>query len=189
MGLDMYLTKKKHLGNAKLNLKVLDNEYEWYKNKGKTYSLDNCTCIVQEVGYWRKANAIHKWFVDNVQEGNDDCKEYWVSPNKLEELLDTCKKVKETAKIEMGKVVVCQRYNADTKQFEKEYEDGEIITNVEEIEKILPTTDGFFFGNTDYDKWYMQDIYYTIEMLEKVLLEEEKESKQENNSYYYTSSW
>jgi hypothetical protein len=24
------------------------------------------------VGYWRKANAIHRWFVEHVQDGNDD---------------------------------------------------------------------------------------------------------------------
>ena len=27
----------------------------------------------EEVGYWRKANAIHGWFVRNVQNGKDDC--------------------------------------------------------------------------------------------------------------------
>lgn len=28
--------------------------------------------IWQEIGYWRKANHIHKWFVDKVQGGDDD---------------------------------------------------------------------------------------------------------------------
>ena len=44
-----------------------------------------------EVMYWRKANAIHKWFVDNVQGGEDDCREYPVSNDQLIELRDTCK--------------------------------------------------------------------------------------------------
>ena len=26
-----------------------------------------------QIASWRKANAIHKWFVDNVQDGVDDC--------------------------------------------------------------------------------------------------------------------
>ena len=51
-----------------------------------------------EAGYWRKANQIHKWFVDNVQEGNDDCKDYPVSREDLEKLLDACEKVKEDNK-------------------------------------------------------------------------------------------
>jgi hypothetical protein len=31
---------------------------------------------------------------------------------------------------------------------------------------ILPTTPGFFFGNTDYDEWYYNDIKDTIQFLE-----------------------
>ena len=28
--------------------------------------------------YWRKANAIHGWFVKNAQQGIDDCRTYSV---------------------------------------------------------------------------------------------------------------
>ena len=38
--------------------------------------------------YWRKANQIHAWFVDNVQGGEDNCGEYYVSHEKLKSLLD-----------------------------------------------------------------------------------------------------
>lgn len=41
--------------------------------------------------YWRKSNQIHKWFVDNVQGGNDDCGNYYVSKDKLKELRETCR--------------------------------------------------------------------------------------------------
>ena len=44
-----------------------------------------------EIIYWRKANAIHKWFVENVQEGVDDCGEYEVTVEQLTELRDLCK--------------------------------------------------------------------------------------------------
>ena len=48
----------------------------------------------EEVYYWRKANAIHKWFVDNVQDGIDDC---WyhrpVTKEDLKTLADSCKVV------------------------------------------------------------------------------------------------
>jgi hypothetical protein len=47
--------------------------------------------IVEEVGYWRKANQIHQWFVDNVQGGVDDCRDAYVERAKLEELLNLCK--------------------------------------------------------------------------------------------------
>jgi len=49
--------------------------------------------VVEEVGYWRKANQIHKWFVDVVQQGEDDCGSYYVGRESLEELLDICKKI------------------------------------------------------------------------------------------------
>jgi hypothetical protein len=39
---------------------------------------------------WRKANAIHKWFVDNVQNGVDDCGEYKVTKEHLIQLYNTC---------------------------------------------------------------------------------------------------
>ena len=32
-----------------------------------------------EAGYWRKANHIHKWIVDNLQDGKDDCQEHSVA--------------------------------------------------------------------------------------------------------------
>jgi hypothetical protein len=65
MGLDMYLTKKNSM-NSK---------------------------IEQDVVYWRKANQIHKWFVDNVQGKNDNCNQYFVSKEKLKDLIELCKKV------------------------------------------------------------------------------------------------
>ena len=45
------------------------------------------------IGYWRKANAIHQWFVDNCQGGEDDCGEYSVDREKLQELKDLCLEV------------------------------------------------------------------------------------------------
>jgi hypothetical protein len=42
---------------------------------------------------WRKANAIHKWFVDNVQDGVDDCGEYKVTKEQLIRLRNVCNDV------------------------------------------------------------------------------------------------
>lgn len=39
------------------------------------------------VGYFRKANQIHRWFVENVQDGRDDCGTYPVSRAKISQLL------------------------------------------------------------------------------------------------------
>ena len=38
------------------------------------------------VGYWRKANAIHGWIVDNCADGVDECQEIIVSKKELQNL-------------------------------------------------------------------------------------------------------
>lgn len=49
--------------------------------------------VTAEAAYWRKANAIHQWFVTNVQDGRDDCGHYHVSRDQLRELADICDEV------------------------------------------------------------------------------------------------
>ena len=93
MGLDMYLIRKKYVG-AKYKHNNVTGVID-IRTNGKTIPIDfkKVSYIEEEVGYWRKANAIHNWFVENVQDGEDDCREYSVSVEQLQELLDTCKRV------------------------------------------------------------------------------------------------
>jgi hypothetical protein len=49
--------------------------------------------VIEEVGYWRKANHIHNWFVENAQDGMDDCKQANVDREHLQDLLETCNRV------------------------------------------------------------------------------------------------
>ena len=80
MGLDMHLSAKRFIWTDE---KELDQK--------KLQEIMNTKYRVQyvelRIGYWRKANQIHKWFVENVQENNDDCGTYSVSEEKLKELL------------------------------------------------------------------------------------------------------
>lgn len=46
--------------------------------------------IRKDLIYWRKANAIHRWMVENCQDGVDNCASYYVPREKLEELRDIC---------------------------------------------------------------------------------------------------
>ena len=95
MGLDMYLKRKKYVG-ANYEHRNVKGTIDISVNGNKLpIDFSKVSYIEEEFGYWRKANAIHKWFVDNVQDGVDDCKEYYVSQSKMEELLELCKKVKE----------------------------------------------------------------------------------------------
>lgn len=51
--------------------------------------------IFTEVGYWRKANQIHGWFVDYVQNGVDECQLSIVTQEQLQTLLDFARSVKQ----------------------------------------------------------------------------------------------
>lgn len=96
MGLDMYLRKK--ILTGWMDMDKLELSYSF---RGKNVPIDvvKVRGIVIEAGYWRKANAIHKWFVDNVQDGEDDCGEYYVSPENMQMLLDDINNVLEHAEL------------------------------------------------------------------------------------------
>jgi hypothetical protein len=95
MGLDMYLTARKFLWTS-------------WEGQDRTKDDDVADAIRQllpeaaglkpryvevEAMYWRKANAIHRWFVENVQKGEDDCGTYVVGREQLAELADLCEAV------------------------------------------------------------------------------------------------
>jgi hypothetical protein len=95
MGLDMYLYARQFAFNGFKNQDLYNKLVQ-----EAPFALDTATLQVQ-VAYWRKANQIHKWFVDHVQDGNDNCEEYRVTRDQLQLLLDNCKLVlmnKEEAK-------------------------------------------------------------------------------------------
>lgn len=88
MGLDMFLTAKRYIYNFGDDDKALRNALEDLKVNGMPIKE-----LSYEAGYWRKANQIHKWFVDNVQGGVDDCGEYLVYTRALERLLELVNEV------------------------------------------------------------------------------------------------
>jgi len=165
MGLDMYLSAKKHV--EKIDWKKLDRDNgltmdspevvnSLFNEIVTTAGLENVAHgiygaeVSVTCAYWRKSNQIHAWFVDNVQGGEDDCGEYYVSQDKLRELLTTCQQA----------------------LFKKD-------------PSLLQPREGFFFGGTDIDEWYWNDIKDTIKQLKHVLELSEKSKL----SFYYTSSW
>lgn len=48
-----------------------------------------------EIGYWRKANQIHGWFVEKAQNGIDECQDTKIELEKLVELKKACYDVLE----------------------------------------------------------------------------------------------
>jgi len=82
MGLDMYLTAQRHAWTYEKAPRITGIP--------KGFEMSS---IRVNAAYWRKANAIHNWFVVNVQKGVDDCGEYDVAFEQLIELRDICSRV------------------------------------------------------------------------------------------------
>jgi uncharacterized protein YbdZ (MbtH family) len=89
MGLDQYLYKKTYVQNwSHMRPEQLHEITVTRGGKPTAIKPARIKEITEQVGYWRKANQIHAWFVEHVQAGKDDCMDYYVNRQQLEELLD-----------------------------------------------------------------------------------------------------
>lgn len=155
MGLDMYLRAKKHVSGYDL---PKNEDKELYFKLKSDFNADNFVdpetpfAVIQFiVGYWRKANAIHRWFVNNIQNGDDDCGEYHVSREDLKQLKCLC---------------------------------IEVLEDNSKAMQLLPPSSGFFFGSTDIDEWYLSDLKYTVDIIEKL-----ENHLPDSWEIQYSSSW
>lgn len=176
MGLDMTLSKKTYIGNRWAEA-IKDKEVVKIGVDG--VKDERVSEIVEHIADWRKANAIHAWFVENVQDGNDNCGEYYVDEEQLKELLGLVNQVLEASELVDGEVINGYTYKDGERK--PMIEKGKIIKDSSVAEELLPCASGFFFGGTEYDQWYYQDLEHTKKVLE--------ESLAEGGSYYYSSSW
>jgi len=150
MGLDMYLSAKRYVSTFRKSDEALRGELNKLTEMTGGLEIQEVVC---EAMYWRKANAIHDWFVKNVQDGVDNCGSYYVPKEKLQELVELCK---------------------------------EVMANKGRAVELLPTASGFFFGSTDFDDYYFEDVQNTITRLEELLSNSEIA---DNFEFYYQSSW
>ena len=106
--------------------------------------------VQMRIGYWRKFNALHNWFVAKVQNGEDECNPHIVTLDHLKLLEGELKEI-----------------------------------NKENASKILPTGAGFFFGGTDYDDYYWQD----VERLKGEVIYYITQIEHREKTLIYRSSW
>ena len=161
MGLDMYLSARKYIRRID-DWGVESNvENPRFVSIAKTLDVTN---IVEPEGvtgmyveipvmYWRKANAIHNWFVQELADGVDDCRPLELSTERLRELVSLCEQV---------------------------------IDDNSKAEELLPTGSGFFFGSTEYDEYYYEDIAHTADRLRYIVAEAEAS---DIDSLVYQASW
>lgn len=145
MGLDMYLYRNLDPNGNVLNITPQDE----FNTDAFTKLLKRATTsnspylrptISVNVASWRKANAIHQWFISHCADDVDNCQDIEVSLEDLHELKDTCERI----------------LNAPN--------------DINLMERLLPTQDGFFFGDTDLNNAdtlnaYLEDVKYTNDIL------------------------
>jgi hypothetical protein len=85
--------------------------------------------------YWRKANAIHAYIVDNHAEG-DDSTSVELDRDSIKELRNRC---------------------------------TDVLSDRGLAQELLPTQSGFFFGSTEYDEDYFEELERTEKELTEVL--------------------
>jgi len=141
MGLDMYLYKKHYVKSSDYNVSVKEGN-----KKAKNINNKRIVYVIEEVSYWRKFNALHNYFVNVSQNGNDDCKEYWVSRDdliglvvRLRHIKDNPKCAKEILPTEEGFFFGSQDYD--------EYYYNEINNTLETIQSLLDedNSDDYFY--------------------------------------------
>ena len=146
------------------------------------------------VAYWRKANHIHNWFVQNVQGGEDrNCEVTPVTREQLQDLVDACKlvlgsTVLEPARIERGYQIVKDvttsvSSNPSGVRRVPIMREGEHLRDTRIAMDVLPTQGGFFFGGTGYDDYYWWALEQTVEQIERAL------TAPPDTSFFYQSSW
>ena len=130
-------TLKEWCGSDKIPSQRCIDFYSKFYTVGK-YGLGH---IMTQVGYWRKANQIHRWFVNQVQDGVDDCRYHKeVSESKFKELLDACNAVLNDHSLADDLLPPMGGFFFGSYEYDEYYFD-DLKETVDIITKILETTD------------------------------------------------
>lgn len=182
MGLDMYLSKKTYVKNW--NHMLPEELHKITIKKGnkvrKDIKPERVSYIVEEVAYWRKFNALHNRFVQDCANGEDNCQEMYVPRETMVQILNDLKEIKESLdKSPKKKVQVEVGWSSGKKM----YEDIEVYEDTSVVNELLPPTPGFFFGSTEVDKYFYEEVSNTINLFKELL------SEDGSSDFYYQSSW
>lgn len=162
MGLDMYLYHKSVGAADELEYGPSGEFYE-FSNGTDGNKLEKYAPIGgwKEAAYWRKANAIHGWFVREVQGGVDNCEMYPVPVEKLAELLTIVEGI----------------------LFDFDMSGDDIDSAFQRAQDKLPVQPGFFFGSTNDPEQYYVNLEDTAYYLKRIV------ASAQPGEYFYQSSW
>ena len=108
-----------------------------------------------QIGYFRKFNALHSYIVKTFADGLDNCQDVLL-------------------------------YKEDVEKIKKVLDDVlNIHQQAEKAKEILPTQSGYFFGGTDYDEYYFEEVKVAADLMQNFLDNFDFESYQ----LVYQASW
>jgi hypothetical protein len=154
MGLDMYLSAREYVSRADYVTANFDRvENETFNTIINALEFGNVIDqndfagieINVPVGYWRKVNQVHAWFVKNLANGVDECQPIYVNRDQLQGLQETCMAILAMRETSAGEMLA---------------------------KEVLPPQEGFFFGSYEIDEWYYSGLEHTVEILRRVLSDE-----------------
>lgn len=165
MGLDMYLMKRKRFHQPTCaDIKFEPGKGNIFVKEPESVTIHGADDIAvsYEAIYWRKANMAHKWFVDNIQGGKDDCGEYEVPIEKLEELLEICNKVLENHELASELLPTDDGFFFGGTEYDEYYFD-KVKYTAEKLEEVLDDfkSEMEALEKTGYNIPVSIDFYYT----------------------------
>lgn len=161
MGLNQYITirhKSTNAAYAKFNnyWRLSDEE-----RAGKRQPKDPAKDLI--IGYFSKHHSIHKWFVNNIQNGVDDCGRYEIQLKDIENLKELCEEILSHVTKEKREPKFCIDFNGEQHEIWQldNYTVDEEGKNI--IDEKLPSYD------MDYSDDYFYCVENCIEVLNKVI--------------------
>lgn len=122
-------------------LNFYSDYYHVYYSDWDTEKKHPWTGIMEQVGYWRKANQIHNWFVENIQDGVDDCCYHReVTEEDLIELRDICHEVLCNHDLAEMRLPTAPGFFFGSYEYDEWYVE-DLKNTIDIINKVLETTD------------------------------------------------
>lgn len=117
----------------------------------------------EQIAYWRKFNALHKYITDLLDVEEDDCVEMDLSDTEIRCILRDLYEVKDI--LDKAERI----YDPD--QTEEEKDDWWCYSQETDdaVKAILPPCAGFFFGSQEIDAYYYEDVKRSIGAFEHAL--------------------
>lgn len=145
MGLDQYLTARTYVSAVfDKDKETLEKLKDVLNLKDGDYSTEFGFGVDIPLMYWRKANQIHAWFVENVQGGEDDCKDYELDTEQLTELRDLCRQVLDNNELAEQLLPVSAGFFFGSYEYDEWYF-GQIQETHDTLTKIIEANPNSYF--------------------------------------------